>query len=168
MTTTNSCGAIPAQPTAYRLHFEATYNPAKSGPPRFACLVLPENSLGRKPVQIPATGAGPFLVRIQGTYPARDGEIFECVDPMHAEVFVVFRGFQFAIWWCKPEEIPEHESLFAGFLAGSRIFRRRVVNVLAKELALIGQYRPVNTARAAALRELLERTKKGKRAATIC
>ena len=91
MTTTNSCGAIPAQPTAYLRHFETTYNPGKSGPPRFARLVLTENRLRRKPVQIPETGAGPFLVRIQGTHPARDGEIFECVDPMHAEVFVVFR-----------------------------------------------------------------------------
>ena len=87
---------------------------------------------------------------------------------MHAEVFVVFRGFQFALWWVKPEEVPENESLFAGFLAGSRMFRERVVSVLDMELALIGQYRPVDTARAVALRELLERTKKGNRAASIC
>jgi len=35
------------------------------------------------------------------------------------------------------------------------------VGVREKELALIGQYRPVDTARATALGELLERTKKG-------
>jgi hypothetical protein len=128
---------------------------------------MTDNRLERNPVQIPEVGAGPFLVRVQGTYPARDGEIFECVDPMHAEIFVVWRGFQFALWWGKPEEVDENESLFAGFLAGSRIFLGPVVSVLEKELALIGQYRPVDTARAAALRELLERTKKGKRAASI-
>ncbi len=63
-------------------------------------------------MRIPEVGAGPFLVRVEGTYPARDGEIFECVDPMHAEVFVVWRGFQFALWWGKPEEIDENELLF--------------------------------------------------------
>lgn len=91
-----------------------------------------------------------------------DGELFEGVDPLHAEAFVVWRGFQFALWWGKPEEVPENESLFAGFLAGSRISREPVVSVLERELALIGQYRRVDTRRAA-LRELLERTKKGKR-----
>jgi hypothetical protein len=61
-----------------------------------------------------------------------------------------------------------HSNSVGDIPAGSRTFRARVVSVLEKELALIGQYRPVDTARATALRELLERTKKGKRAASIC
>jgi hypothetical protein len=81
---------------------------------------------------------------------------------MHTEIFVVWRGFQFALWWGKPEEVREHESLFAGFLADSRSSRGRIVCVLERELPHIGQYRPVDTARAAAVCELLERIMKEK------
>jgi hypothetical protein len=89
MTHSNSLGDIAVQPTAYLLHFEATYNPAKSGPPRFSRLVVTDDGLERNFVRVSEVATGPFLVRVQGMYAARDGEIFECVDRMHAEVFVV-------------------------------------------------------------------------------
>jgi hypothetical protein len=168
MRSANSCGAIPAQPTAYLLSLRGNIQPRKMRTAPICALGADGKPTGAKPVQIPKVGAGPFVARVQGTYPARDGEIFECVDPLHAEVFAVFRGLSVRIMVGQPRRRLKMNRCSREFLAGSRIFREQSVSVLEKELALVSQYRRVDTARPAALRELLERTQKGKRAASTC
>jgi hypothetical protein len=107
-------------------------------------------------VEIPEAKAGRRSFRVEGTYAARDCDVFECVESAHAEVFVVYRGFQFAIGWGRPENVRDTETVVAGFLARSTDSRGRIIGVLEKELALRGGYGAGDQGRGGALHELLE------------
>jgi hypothetical protein len=104
-------------------------------------------------MEFPAAQAGHLAVRIEGTYAASDGDVFECVDLSHAEIFVVRRGFQFAVWWGKPDDVRDAERLVTGLLSGTAESRRRVVGVLERELRM---GRAGDEGRTAALRELVD------------
>ena len=137
----------------YLLHFEARYNPAKSQPPRLARLVVASDRLQRIPVTLPSAPARRLTIRIEGTYAPSDGDLFESVDSSHAEIFVVQRGFQFAVWWGKPEDVRKAESLVTGFLSRNAESCGPMAAVLENESRLIGG--ADDEGRATALRELI-------------
>jgi hypothetical protein len=144
------------QAVPYVLEYEARYFPAKSPTPRLARLVQVGDRLERVPIDIPRVGAGRILVRLRGAYTAHDGEVFESIEGMYAEVFVVSRGFQFALWWGDPEDIGPNEPRFVEFLAGSVNSRLHFAAVFERELGHINKYGIDCPGRESALIELVE------------
>ena len=150
--------------TAHVLEYHARYYPAKSPPPRLARLVLNGDRLERAPIDIPRVGADRILVRLHGTYTAHDGDVFESIEEMYAEVFVVYRGFQFALWWGDPEEVGANEPRFVEFLVGSVNSRLHFAVVFEREVGLMDKYGIDSPGRESALIELV----KGLRAEVAC
>lgn len=144
------------QAAPYVLEYEARYFPAKSPAPRLARLVLDGDRLERVPIDIPRVGTGRILVRLRGAYTVHDGEVFESIEGLYAEVFVVCRGLQFALWWGDPEEIGTNEPRFVEFLAGSVNSRLHFAAVFERELGHMKKYGIDCPGRESALIELVE------------
>ena len=126
--------------------------------------MLKGDRLERAPIDIPRVGAGRILVCLRGTYTAHDGDVFENNEEMYAEVLVVYRGFQFALWWGDPEEVGANEPRFVEFLAGTVSSRLHFAAVFEGEVGLMDKYGIDCPGREFALIELV----KGLRAEAAC
>jgi hypothetical protein len=128
---------LTAEPRSYVFEYDARYYAVKSGPPTLAKLSLRGNQLHQERVEIPRTDTGTKIVRLKGSYTGFDGDLFLRIDAGYADVLIVHRGLQFAIWWGDSENLWTQSSWLINFLAGDPLSKLHVIPKLEHHLEFI-------------------------------
>ncbi len=102
----------------YVFEYDTRYHALKTGPPMLAKLTLKNGQLDYERIEIPRVGTGTKSVRLKGSYSGLDGDVFLQIDGGYADVCIVHRGLQFAIWWGDSENLSAQIPWLIDFLAG--------------------------------------------------
>ncbi len=105
------------QPKSYVFEYDTRYYAVKFGPPSLAKLSLRDGRLHHERIEIPRVGTGTKSVRLKGWYTGLDGDVFLQIDGGYADVSVVHRGLQFAIWWGDSEDLSAQTPWLIDFLS---------------------------------------------------
>ena len=77
----------------------------------------------------------------------------------YADILIVHRGFQFAIWWGDPEEVAR-QSWIAGFLAHDPLSALHAIPKLERQLKFMQGLKHSRSEEEEALTDLLEQLRK--------
>lgn len=105
------------QPQGYLFEYDTRYYAPKSGPPTLSKLSLYGRQLRHERIEIPRVGTGTKIVRLKGSYTALDGEVFVQIEDGYADISIVHRGLQFALWWGDSEDLSAQTPWLIDFLA---------------------------------------------------
>ena len=124
--------------------------------PVLARLRVAENQIRVEPIEIPRSGKGVIQIRLLGQYTAHDGEVLLDMRHLHAEVYVVHRGFQFAIWWGDPAEFARQEPWLVDFMNGCGLGAAHVMPALEHQQQFLRQHPTPTGAEESVLADLLQ------------